>query len=235
MSSSRQSFLIMSSISPTATHRIPVIGIIGGIGSGKSSVAKWVAKNANVTVIDADQLGHRALECDDVKTALRTRFGDEIFDSAGAVRRSALAHLVFGEGEQFRQARTDLERVLHPAIELRVIDEIAQAERDQQEAVLLDAAVLLEAGWRKRCDAVVFVDAPLEVRQRRVALRNGWTADELQRREQSQLGIEAKKLQSNVVISNTKDNSEAGEELLEFLHRTWGICCKPLSNSSQQS
>jgi len=226
---------MMSSNLPTANRRIPVIGIIGGIGSGKSSVARWVADHANVKRIDADELGHDALKSEGVKVALRTRFGDTIFDDAGEVRRSALARLVFGETASIRRARTQLEEVLHPAIEQRVIDAIAQAERDQQEAVLLDAAVLLEAGWRKRCDAVVFVDAPLEVRQRRVAARNGWTAEELQRREQSQLGLDDKKQQSNVIISNAADDSEGGEELLEFLHRTWGVCCKPLSNSSQQS
>ncbi len=225
----------MSSIVPTSTHRIPVIGIIGGIGSGKSAVARWVSDHANIKTVDADQLGHQALESDVIKAALRQRFGEDIFDAAGSVRRSALARLVFGEGQNFRQARRDLEQVLHPAIEQRVIDAITQAERDQREAVLLDAAVLLEAGWRKRCDAVVFVDAPLEVRQRRVAARNGWTAEELQRREQSQLGIDEKKQQSDIIISNAADDSKAAEELLEFLHRTWGVCCKPLSNPSQQS
>lgn len=225
----------MSSIIPATTHRIPVIGIIGGIGSGKTSVARWVSNHANVKTIDADQLGHEALESPEIQRALRRQFGEEIFDEAGNIRRSALARLVFGEGQRFRQARTQLEQVLHPAIEQRVIDAIDQAARDNQEAVLLDAAVLLEAGWRRRCDAVVFVDAPLDVRQRRVALRNGWTVDELHRREQSQLGIDEKKQRSDIIISNAADDSKAAEELLEFLHRSWGVCCKPLSNPSQQS
>lgn len=224
----------MSSIIPASSHRIPVIGIIGGIGSGKSSVARWISNHANIKTVDADQLGHEALESPDIKLALRAQFGEEIFDAAGHVRRSALARLVFGDEQQFRQARTELERVMHPAIEQRVVDAIGQAERDQQQAVLLDAAVLLEAGWQQRCDAVVFVDAPLEVRQRRVAERNGWTAEELHRREQSQLGIDEKKQRSDIIISNAADDSKAAEELLEFLHRTWGVSCKPLSNPSQQ-
>lgn len=215
--------------------RIPIIGIIGGIGSGKSAVARWVAEHANVASVDADQLGHVALRMQGVKDALRNRFGDGIFDDAAEIRRDALARQVFGEGALFKQARTDLEKIVHPAIEQQIVDVIAQAQADGREALLLDAAVLLEAGWQRHCDAVVFVDAPEAVRQRRVAARSGWTLEQLRRRESSQLGLDMKKQLSTIVISNAADDSSGGRELLDFLHRNWGICCKPLSNSSQQS
>ena len=216
-------------------RRIPVIGVVGGIGSGKSAVTRWVAEQSNVAVIDADQLGHQALRFEAVKSALRERFGDEIFDERGEVQRGALARRVFGDGDQQRQARHDLERIVHPAIEQQIVDSIAQAEHDRREAVLLDAAVLLEAGWQNRCDAVVFVEAPDDVRQRRVASRRGWSPAELQKRESSQLGLAEKKQRSSFVVSNAADDSQGGRELLDFLCTGWGICCKPLSNSSQQS
>jgi dephospho-CoA kinase len=100
--------------------------------------------------------------------------------------------------------------------------------------VLLDAAVLLEAGWHQRCDAVVFVDASPAVRQRRVATRSGWSLEELQKREASQLDLEEKRRRSDLTISNELDDSQGGQQLLDFLCVKWGIGCKPLSNVSQQ-
>ncbi len=216
-------------------NRIPVIGIVGGIGSGKSAVTRWVAEHANVAVIDADRLGHQALTFPTVKNELRQRFGQQIFDDQNQVLRSVVARMVFGEGESHQSARRDLERIVHPAIERQMVDLIDQAVLEKRDAVLLDAAVLLEAGWQNRCNAVVFVDAPADVRLRRVAARNGWTLQELQRRESSQLDLEEKKRLSQHVISNATDDSNGGRELLDFLSRSWGNCCKPLSNSSQQS
>lgn len=223
------------SISESMPNRIPVVGIVGGIGSGKSAVTRWVAQHANVIVIDADQVGHQVLKWQNVKEALRQRFGPDIFDASGEIQRGALARQVFGNGDGQRSARHDLERIVHPAIEQQIVDLIAVAVDDGRQAVLLDAAVLLEAGWQRRCDAVIFVDAPDAVRLRRVAARSGWSLEELQRRESSQLPLSEKKRLSNLVISNATDDSQGGQQLLDFLLRNWGICCKPLSNSSQQS
>ena len=75
-------------------HRIPVIGVVGGIGSGKSTVTGWVAANANVLVIDADKLGHDALQTAAVKSALHKRFGEAVFDASGDINRGALARYV---------------------------------------------------------------------------------------------------------------------------------------------
>ena len=223
------------SISKSIPNRIPVVGIVGGIGSGKSEVTRWVARHANVIVIDADQVGHQVLKWQNVKDALRQRFGPGIFDTSGEIQRGALARQVFGNGDGQQSARHDLERIVHPAIEQQIVDLIAAAVDDGRQAVLLDAAVLLEAGWQRRCDAVIFIDAPDAVRQRRVAARSGWSLEELQRRESSQLPLAEKKRLSNLVISNSSDDSQGGQQLLDFLLRNWGICCKPLSNSSQQS
>ncbi|MEI8379251.1 MAG: dephospho-CoA kinase [Planctomycetota bacterium] len=224
----------MNTAIPSPPH-VPVIGVIGGIGSGKSAVTRWVAEHANVLRIDADQMGHVALRMENVKQSLRRRFGNDILDESGEIRRGVLAQRVFGDSEDQKTARRDLEQIVHPAIEQQIVDAIAEGVKQGCEGVLLDAAVLLEAGWRRRCDAVVFVDAPDDVRERRVAARNGWSLAELQRREASQLALADKRQQSDIVISNEADDDRGGQELLDFLLRNWGICCKPLSNSSQQS
>lgn len=225
----------MASVSDSSFRRIPVIGVVGGIGSGKTAVTRWVARHADVAIIDADDLGHQVLRSDSVKSALRSRFGNEIFDESGEIQRGQLARRVFGEGDSQRAARADLERIVHPAIEQRVIAAIQIAGEQQRQAVLVDAAVLLEAGWQRRCDAVVFVDAPEDVRWRRVEARNGWSREEFQRREASQISLEEKKRRCDFIVQNAADDGQGGQELLDFLCRRWTVCCKRPSNSSQQS
>ena len=83
------------SLCVTSSNRIPVIGIVGGIGSGKSAVAAWVAGHACVSVIDADRLGHDALRDPSVKELLRRRFGNGILGTDGDVIRSELSRMVF--------------------------------------------------------------------------------------------------------------------------------------------
>lgn len=228
----------MNDLSPdvdAAPRRIPVIGVVGGIGSGKSAVAREVASRANVHVIDADRLGHEALLDSDVKRALRRQFGETIFDATGEVDRRSLARCVFGDGESHRTARHALEQIVHPEIARRIATEIAQAEAAGQEAVLLDAAVLLEAGWRRLCDAVVFIDAPEELRLQRVQQRSGWTLEELQRREASQLGLTEKRGQCDAVIVNATDVAESGRQFINFLRGQSTVGCKPSPELSKQS
>lgn len=215
-------------------RRIPVIGVVGGIGSGKSAVAREVSALANVHLVDADRLGHDALLDEGVKVALRRQFGDGIFDATGEVQRSSLARCVFGDSESHRTARHALEQIVHPEIERRIAGEIARAEAAGQAAVLLDAAVLIEAGWRRLCDAVIFIDAPEDLRLKRVQQRSGWSLEELHRREASQLSLPEKRRQCDAVISNATDVSESGQQFLNYLRGRWSIGCKPLAESSQQ-
>ncbi len=211
----------------TAARRIPVIGVVGGIGSGKSAVAREVATLANVHVVDADRLGHEALLDSDVKRALRRQFGETIFDATGEVDRRVLARCVFGDGASHRTARHALEQIVHPEIARRIAGEIARAEAAGQEAVLLDAAVLIEAGWRRLCDAVVFIDAPEDLRLKRVQQRSGWTLEELHRREASQLSLPEKRGQCDAVIANATDVAESGRQFVNFLRGRWSVSCKP--------
>lgn len=198
-------------------QRIPVIGIVGGIGSGKSAVANWVASHANIIVINADVLGHESLQADVVKNALREKFGDEIFDAQGNVQRAAIAGKVFGRDEQHALARKELEQVVHPEIRRRIAEQIEKAVADHRDAVLLDAAVLLETGWREQVDLVAYIDTPDDVRLARVKARSGWSEEELRRREASQWSLADKRRQSDLIVENSSDLETAGRNLLESL------------------
>ena len=207
---------------PVARKIPPVIGVVGGIGSGKSAVASWVMAHANVSLIDADKLGHDALKSPTVKQALRHRFGPGIFDADGFINRSALAKHVFGDHPDQLAARHDLEQIVHPEIGRSISDEVALSATNGRVAVLLDAAILLEAGWRRLCDLVVFIDTPDAIRLSRVQKNRNWTEDELARREASQWSLDRKRRESDFVVTNDRDLEYAGRQLLELL-RAEGI------------
>ena len=202
---------------PVFPRRIPVIGVVGGIGSGKSAVANWVADHSRVVVIDADRLGHEALKAGHVRDALRLRFGSSIFDDQGVIIRSELAKQVFGNDAAHLLARGDLERIVHPEIGRQIAESIALAAGSGSEAVLLDAAVLLEAGWRNLCDLIVYIETPDSVRLQRVREKRGWTEEELRRREASQWSLPDKRREADLIVVNDQNLDAAGKRLLEAL------------------
>jgi dephospho-CoA kinase len=198
-------------------RRPPVVALIGGVGSGKSALARWLGERLRVALIDADAAGHQALLRPEVKEQIRRRFGDGVFDSKGNVRRDRLASEVFGTGSVHRSARRDLEEIVHPVIGDELRRQIDAARGSEADVILLDAAVLLEAGWAPLCDAIVFVDTPAEQRRERVRSGRGWTADDLQRREASQLPLNDKRAAADLVVDNSGPLAAAGEQLLRFL------------------
>ena len=170
--------------------------MIGGIGSGKSSVARELAARRNLAVIDADAIGHEVLKQPSVKQKIKNQFGEEVFDAEGEIQRSRLAGRVFGSDAESLKARDDLNQIVHPAIGEKIHEEIENAkeracrEPGSLEGVLLDAAILLETGWAEMCDAVVFVEASDEVREERIQ-EKGWNVADWKNREQSQLNLDA--------------------------------------------
>jgi dephospho-CoA kinase len=193
------------------------VGIVGGIGSGKSAVANWVAAHANVMVLNADHLGHEAMKSQSVKEALCQRFGNSIIKPDGTVDRSMIAQRVFGSDPARLAARSDLERIIHPEIGRRVLDGIEAAERSHRDAVLLDAAVLLESGWRDKCDLVAFIDTSDSIRLARVRENRGWSEEELKRRESSQWSLTEKRREADLIVMNDDQIDTAGQQLLDGL------------------
>jgi dephospho-CoA kinase len=204
---------------PDHTH-IPVVGIVGGIGSGKSSVARWVVSHdPDVLLINGDEVGHEVLTYKAVQEAIRQRFGAGVFDGTGQIDRRAMGQRVFGPSDEKHAARRDLERIVHPHIRETFEKRIAEAKAAKNQAVLLDAAVLFEAGWNDLCHAIVFVDVPRGERLRRLHAGRGWDEAEVERREASQVSLEIKRSRSNFVIDNAQSVDEAGRQLKDVLSK----------------
>jgi dephospho-CoA kinase len=185
---------------------LPVMGLTGGIGSGKSEVASLLKAHGAV-VIDADAVGHELLNDPLVRGQITERFGEGVVSGKGtmpvlpAIDRRALGAIVFGDP----QARHDLESILHPRMSTcfkAVIDDAEQAGDEQGSLIVLDAAILLEAGWDKLCDLIVFVDAPRDERIGRVEQKRGWTRAAFDAREQAQWPTAKKRAGADFMITN---------------------------------
>lgn len=214
--------LTSSETVPLQHIRIPVVGIVGGVGAGKSTVVRNVA-GLQLFVIDADRIGHELLQTNLIRNRLRVAFGDEIINEAGKVERKRLAEKVFGDSDEQTQNLSRLNEILHPAIRTEIQYSINQAPQDA-DAIILDAALLLETGWGEGCDAVVFIDTPLEKRQQRVAVNRRWSIEELQRREASQWSLLRKREAAEFIIDNSNSLETAVQQMTEIIkqikHRT---------------
>ncbi|QDT92389.1 dephospho-CoA kinase [Gimesia algae] len=197
---------------------IPTIALIGGIGSGKSAVANKVKSLRPAVVIDADRIGHEVLELPDIQEKIREQFGSVVFNERGTISRSELARLVFGESKQHQKSLKQLETIVHPAIHRRLEQEIQAARSlNQVDVILVDAAVIVEAGWKELCDQIVFIDCPFEQRLKRVTQNRGWSETELTKREKHQLPLSEKRKLADGLIQNGQDLESAGLDLSKFI------------------
>lgn len=192
---------------------VPTIGILGGIGSGKSSVIRHVT-NFDLQVIDADKIGHDLLEDADVLQQLTQTFPVSIFDSSGEVIRLQLAQLVFGKDAEHKAALKQLEQIIHPAIHREITAQIQNASTD---AVILDAAILVETGWADECDLLIYIDTPESQRIERVSTNRNWTAEELKHRESTQLPLTTKKQLADFIVDNSGTIEDASRQLTDIL------------------
>ena len=166
-----------------------IIGLIGRTGAGKSTVARRFAVHGG-HVIDADRIAHEVLEEPAVIQQVADRFGADVLDADGQIRRRAVADRVFGPTPDHERELEWLERLVHPRVHSRIDAELAALEaRDQGRippgigtVVVLDVPLLVQAGWADRCDRLVEVNCSEEVRRQRLAARH-WNPAEQEARE----------------------------------------------------
>jgi len=195
------------------TNDKPIIGLMGGPGSGKSTAANLFAE-LGCAIIDADRLAHEALQRDAVKQAVREKWGGGVFDSNDAIDRAALGRIVFADPAELRE----LEAIIHP----RVHDgRLRERERYQADAsvvaIVEDCPLLLESKLDRQCDRLVFVDAPDDARLQRVHATRAWDAKELKKRDERQLSLDTKRQAADYVISNDLDLAHLRKQVRDVL------------------
>jgi dephospho-CoA kinase len=179
--------------------RTVVLGVLGGIASGKSRVAAALAGSEGV-VVSADALAHEALADPEIRARVAEAFGAHVLDADGAVDRPALARVVFSDPA----ARRRLEGWIHPYVRARIWAALEEARRTGRPRVVLDVPLLLENdaehGLARASDHFVDVDAA--ERDRRAVRTRGWSPGEVARREAAQLPLAEKRRRSDVVVQN---------------------------------
>ncbi|MCH2161284.1 MAG: dephospho-CoA kinase [Phycisphaerales bacterium] len=171
-----------------------VIGLLGGIGSGKSTVAK-ILEDESCVVSNADAIVQDLLGRPDIQQTLQGWWGPGVIGAEGGLDRSEIARIVFADPAE----RGRLEGLLHPLVELERQSAFAAAPRAR--AHVIDAPLLLEAGLQDRCDVLIFVDSPRSDRIRRIQAR-GWTAEDLDQRESAQWSLDRKREHAHHVVVN---------------------------------
>lgn len=199
---------------PFRPARPVVIGILGGVAAGKSTVARLFAAHG-LRHLDADAVAREVGAEPAVLDLVAARFPGAVVTEHGRRRldRNHLAEVVFADPA----ARRDLEAVLHPRVRARLLADLAAA-RAAGDSVLLDVPLLLENGLIDQCDHVVFVQASPATRARRAAER-GWSAGELARREAAQASLEAKVARARHHVDNDGDLAATSAQVVALLDR----------------
>ena len=175
------------------------LGIIGGIGSGKSTAAEFF-RQLDAAIIKVDDIGHQVLRLSKIKESAQQRWGDSVFSTDGEIDRRKLAAVVFADENEL----AFLKNLTHPLIAEEVLQQRKKIEHSSVQLCLLDAPLLIESGWEYLVDVIIFVSAPVEVRWERIKSR-GWSETEWKQRESAQLPVEKKSRRADVVLDNSGD------------------------------
>ncbi len=176
-----------------------VLGITGGIATGKSSVAAMFGE-LGAAVVSADDLARRAVAPGSpALAALVERFGGDILAGDGTLDRAALAAIVFRDAA----ARADLNRITHPAIAALAEATLGELRASGQRLIVYEAPLLFEAGAASRVDRILVVTADADSQRRRLVARDGIGADEAQARIAAQMPLAEKVRRADHVIDNS--------------------------------
>jgi dephospho-CoA kinase len=197
--------------------KIPIIGLVGGVASGKSFVA-GILQQLGCARIDADKIGHEMLDNPMIQYSIKQAFGPEIVAADGSVDRVQLGKLVFGNEAMATQRRRRLEAIVHPAIRASAIQQIRRLQEQSVTpiAIVVDAPLLIEAGWEEMCDWIFFIDTPEPIRRER-ALRRGWSQEHWVDRERAQAGLERKRQAATHFIGGDIDAETMIRQLSRLL------------------
>ncbi len=181
-----------------SSHHKLVIGLAGGIASGKSTVADFL-RELGAAIIDSDRMVHEELSRPDVVETLLSWWGKGICCEDGRINKAGLAGIIFADHGQ----RQRLEEFLYPRLEARRRDMMTQMDADESvSAIVINSPLLFEVGLDCECDQVIFVDCDRESRLRRVIETRGWTEEELDKREKLQKSLEEKRQRADYVVDN---------------------------------
>jgi dephospho-CoA kinase len=180
-----------------------IIGLTGGIGSGKTTIANHFME-ANIPVYIADDEARKIMQSEEIIDAIRKTFGDSIFDDA-ILNREKLSKIVFGNPEKLKL----LNAIIHPAVRKHFQDWVLNHKNAP--FVIYEAAILFESGSYKNCDLIITVTAPIETRIQRVIQRDNTTREQVLNRINAQWNDDQRIAKSDFVVENVDPSSTKKE------------------------
>jgi len=186
-----------------------VIGLTGGIASGKSTVSSLL-KGLGAYIIDVDEVGRGVVEKGEkAYNEIVDYFGEEILLPDGEINRKALGHIVFSDSNKLKK----LNSITHPHIIDRVKEIIRRCKAEGIEIVVVDAAILIEMGLHTVCDTIWLVSVDREIQLQRLMERDKYSYEEANNRIMAQLSDEKKSQYADVIIVNNGNLDELTEEV----------------------
>jgi dephospho-CoA kinase len=191
----------------------PIIGIVGGMGSGKTTVA-GLFSGLGCAVISADELNHELLRKKDVIDQIVAIWGPGVVGESGQIDHKVLSDKVFANKEELDK----LMSLLHPLIQRRQ-DELIEKYRSDGKiaAIILDVPLLYEVGWQEYCDAVVFVACDEEKRYAQLAKRGHWDRAKIKKIENFQIALDKKAQMSEYIVENKSSIPDLAKQVAKLL------------------
>ncbi|MFZ7945641.1 dephospho-CoA kinase [Neobacillus sp. 19] len=190
-----------------------VIGLTGGIASGKSTVSNML-KEMDITVIDADVEARLAVEKGEpAYYKIIAAFGHEILKEDSKIDRSKLGSIIFHHAEK----RQLLNEMTHPEVRKRMMEQVEKAKKNHEKVVVLDIPLLFESKLTYLADKTILVYVDNEIQLQRLMARNHFTRDEAEARIRSQMPLSEKVALADAVINNNGSISETKKQLMEVL------------------
>ena len=197
-------------------QRIKVIGITGGIASGKSTIAKML-ESLGASVINADEICHRLINTKSISQKIINRWGDHIQDKYGRIERDKLGEIVFSD----RKEISTLNKMIHPEAIKRIKNRITKLRNQSTTvAIVLDAALLVESNLIDICDITLYVDTRKNTCKARVKNSRKWPSGEITKREKFQCSLREKREIADIVISNNQHQADTLKQVKDFWHQS---------------
>ncbi len=193
-------------------QRVKVIGITGGIASGKSTVAKML-RSLGASVINADNICHLLINTEEIKGEISKKWGNNIQDKDGKINRRALGKIVFADKGKLLA----LNKIIHPKVIKRIKSQIAELTvKDKANVIVLDAALLVESNLTNLCDIVLFVAAKKHICTKRAQKSRKWPLHETTKREKFQYSMREKREMADIIINNDLSKVNTFNQVKDF-------------------
>lgn len=192
---------------PPTSEVMKTIGLTGGIGTGKSTVAALL-RERGWTVLSSDDAAHAVMtDSPEVRRAVEQLLGP-VYDADGALQRKTVAQAIFGDSEEHHRRKRELERIVHPAVLDRHQQELQRLAEANTAVACIESALLYEVGLEDAFDYVIVVDANDESRIQRVINRSGLSRADVEARIAEQMPMSEKRSAADFVITNDSSLDE---------------------------